>query len=246
MSRFNAFLHRTEERLALPKATRSLILVEIAADLNDLFQYYLQQGLSEEEAAERAEEKVDMSDEALTELVRIHSDTRGWTDRMVRVGKPLGERIAMDLIVIFFFISAVLMAVETEIRLLDHLSDFIWPIAGIFLALLVSFLFQMTRNLEGVSPLRLRQSLVTPLFLGAASLVVGFAGTGISMYRALMRMAATPEQAGPIFSQALLGATATLAAALLVTLSAGIVWFILGGRVIRFEDRATKIFLEVK
>jgi hypothetical protein len=57
MSRFNVFLHRTGERLALPKATRSLILVEIASDLEDLFQHYLQEGLSEEEAAAKAEEK---------------------------------------------------------------------------------------------------------------------------------------------------------------------------------------------
>jgi hypothetical protein len=245
MSRFNAFLHRTEERLALPKATRSLILVEVAADLDDLFQYYLQQGLSEDEAAARAEEKVNMSDEALAELVRIHSDTRGWTDRMVRVGQPLGERIAMDLIVLFFLASAAL-AIGSNTRVLTSLTGFIWPIAGIFVALLANFFIQLTRNLEGLSPRRLRQSLVTPLFLGAASLVVGFVGTGISMYRAYLRMAATPEHAGPIFSQALLGATATLAAALLVTLCAGIVWFILGGRVIRFEDHATKIFMEVK
>jgi hypothetical protein len=245
MSRFNAFLHRTEERLALPKATRSLILVEVAADLDDLFQYYLQQGLSEEEAAARAEEKVNMSDEALAELVRIHSDTQGWTDRMVRVGQPLGERIAMDLIVLFFLTSAA-MTVGLNAKVLTYLTGFIWPIAGIFLALLVSFFIELTRNLESSSPRRLRQSLVTPLFLGAASLVVGFAGTGISMYRAYMQMAATPKNAGPIFSHALLGATATLAAALLVTLCAGIVWFILGGRVIRFEDQATHTFLEVK
>ena len=53
MSRFNIFLHRTGERLALPKATRSLILVEIAADLEDLFNHYVQEGLSEDEAAAR-------------------------------------------------------------------------------------------------------------------------------------------------------------------------------------------------
>jgi hypothetical protein len=81
MSRFNVFLHRTGERLALPKATRSLILVEIASDLEDLFQHYLHEGLSEEEAAAKAEEKVDAeaatddasaeqgeSDEAATEV----------------------------------------------------------------------------------------------------------------------------------------------------------------------------------
>ena len=59
MSRFNVFLHRTGERLALPKATRSLILVEIASDLEDLFQHYSQQGLSEEEAATKAEDAVE-------------------------------------------------------------------------------------------------------------------------------------------------------------------------------------------
>ena len=245
MSRFNAFIHRTEERLTLPRATRSLILVEVAADLDDLFQYYLRQGLSEEEAAAKAEEKVDLSDEALAELVRIHSDTRGWADRMVRVGQPLGERIAMDLIVLFFLAHAA-MTVGLNPRVLSHLTGFIWPIAAIFFALVVSFFLQLTRKLEGMSPRRLRDDLMTPLFLGAASLVVGLAGAGISMYRGLMRMVATPEHAGPIFSQALLGVTATMAAALLVTLCAGIVWFILGGRVIRFEDKATNYFLEVK
>ncbi len=42
MSRFDVFLHQTGERLALPKATRSLILVEIASDLEDLFNHYVQ------------------------------------------------------------------------------------------------------------------------------------------------------------------------------------------------------------
>jgi hypothetical protein len=51
MSRFRRVLSHTGERLSLPKATKSLILVEIAADLEDLFQHYLQQGMSEEEAA---------------------------------------------------------------------------------------------------------------------------------------------------------------------------------------------------
>ena len=245
MSRFNAFLHRTGDRLALPKATRSLILVEIAADLDDLYQHYLEQGLTEEEAAARAEEKVDMSDEALTELVRIHADARGWTDRMSRRTHPLWERIVMGLIVIFFFASAALMVVETDIRLLNHLTRVIWPIFGIFVALLVFLIVQLTRSPDHVSPKRLRDSLATPLFLGAASAMVGLASTGISMYRALMRMAADPEHAAPVFARAFLSTTATFAIALLVTLAAGVVWFILAGRVARSEDDAARTFLAV-
>lgn len=243
MSRFNVFLHETDERLALPKATRSLILVEIASDLEELFQHYLREGLSEEEAAARAEEKVDMSDEALTELVRIHSDARGWTDRIARRVQPSWERIAMAMIVLFFIAASTL---EHGVRPLAHLTGFGWPILGILLTLVVFLIVQMIRFSDHQSPRRLRDNLATPLFLGAASLVVGFAGTGIELYRTLIRMAADPEHAAPLFAQAVLGSTATLAIALLVTLAAGVVWFVLAGRVARLEDEVGQSFVEVK
>jgi hypothetical protein len=241
MSRFNAFLHRTGERLALPKATRSLILVEIASDLEDLFQHYLHEGLSEEEAAARAEEKVDMSDEALAELVRIHSEARGWTDRIVRRVQPFWERIAMALIVLFFVAAPIL---EADARPFTHVNHYIWPIGGILLALLASFIVQMIRLSDHPSPRRLRDGLVTPLVLGAASLLVGFAGTAIELYRTLMRMAAEPEGATPLFAKVVLETTSTLAIALLVALAAGVAWFVLAGRVARLEDDAAKTFME--
>ena len=243
MSRFNTFLHRTGERLALPKATRSLILVEIAADLEELFNHYVREGLSDDEAAARAEKKVDMSDEALVELVRIHSDARSWTDRIVRRAQPFWERIAMALIVLFFIAAACL---ETNMRPLAHVTVFIWPILGILLALVAVFIVQMTQLSDHPSPRRLRDRLATPLFLGAASLVVGFGGAGIELYRTLMRMAAEPEHAGPLFSRAMLGSTATLGVALLVTLCGGVAWFVLAGRVARLEDDVARTYMEVR
>jgi hypothetical protein len=243
MSRFNTFLHRTGERLALPKATRSLILVEIASDLEDLFQHYLHEGLSEEEAAAKAEEKVDMSDEALAELVRIHSEARGWTDRIVRRVQPFWERIAMVLIVLFFIAAPIL---EADARPFAHVNQLIWPIGAIFLILVTYFIFQMTRFSDHPSPRRLRESLATPLFLGAASLLVGFAGTGVEFYRTMMRMASDPERAAPLFAKLVLEGTATLAVALLVALAAGIAWFFLAGRIARLEDNVAGSFLEVK
>ena len=242
MSRFNSFLHRTGERLALPKATRSLILVEIAADLEDLFNHYVEQGLSEEEAAARAEEKVDMSDDALAELVRIHSDTRGWSDRIVRRARPFWERIAMAVIVLFFILTS---ALDHGVRPLAHRTAFFWPILGILIVLVVVFVVQMIRLSDSSNLRRLRDSRATPLFLGAASVVVGLAGAGIDLYRSLMRMVADPENAAPIFSRAALGTTATLSIALLVALAAGVAWFYLAGRVARIEDRAAETFTEV-
>ena len=243
MSRFNVFLHRTEERMALPTATKSLILVEIASDLDELFNHYVQQGMSEEDAAARAEEKVDMSDEALAELVRIHSDARGWTDRIARRVQPFWERIAMALIVLFFIGAATL---DTNMRPFAHLTGFIWPIAIILVLLVGFFIVQMTRFTDSPNTRLLRDSLATPIFLGAASLVIGFAGTGIVLYQGLMRMVADPERAAPVFARAALGSTATLGMALVVSLLAGIAWFILAGRVARLEDDTADSLMEMR
>ena len=243
MSRFNAFLQSTGERLALPKATRSLILVEIASDLEELFNHYLQQGMSEQEAAARAEEKVDMSDEALAELVRIHSDARGWTDRIVRRRQPFWEQIAMALIVLFFITAATLGG---ETRAISHLTGFVWPILLILLTVIAHFFLQIVRMSENPNTRRLRDSLATPLFFGAASVVIGFAGTGIVLYRTLMRMVADPDRAASLFGYSTVGTTATLAISLLVALIAGVAWFVLAGKVARLEDDAAEQFMEVR
>ena len=243
MSRFNTFLHQTGERLALPKATRSLILVEIASDLEDLFQHYLQQGASEEEAAAMAEEKVDMSDDALTELVRIHSESRGWTDRMARRSQPFWERFAMAIIVVFFLL---LVGLDPRTTLTENLTGFIWPIGAVFVALLVTFALQLVRLSDHPNPRRVRDGLATPLFLGAAGIVIGFLGAGINMYRHLVDMVKNPEHAGPTFAKAILGTTATLSVALLVALLAGVAWFVLAGRATQLETNATRALLEVE
>jgi hypothetical protein len=242
MSRFNVFLHRTGDRIGLPTATRSLILVEIAADLEDLFQHYLHQGMSEEEAASRAEEKVDMSDEVLLELVRIHSDARGWAERIVQRAQPFWERIAMAMIVLFL---VVISSIEANWNPMRHTAIFIWPVLAIFVALVTFFVVQLVRMSNGPSPRRLRESLATPIFLGTASVVVGFVGFGIDMYQTLMRMSANPEQAAPLFARVLLEGTSTLMVALIVALVGAIVWFILAGRVARIEDEAARSFMEV-
>lgn len=237
MSRFDVFLRHTGERLALPKATRKMILVELESDLDDLYRHYAQQGLSEKEAVDRAEEKVKMSDEALEELVRVHSTASSWTDRAVGLVQSIWERIAMGLIVLFFVLG---VSLGPGLRPMEHVSWFVWPTGVIFLALVVSFILQMARFSKQTNPRRVRDGLATPLFLGAASLVVGCAGGGINLYLSFMRMAADPENAGTVLSRAVLGTTANLSIALLVTLSAAVFWFVLAARVVRLENKAAR------
>ena len=57
MTRFAPLLKSINDRLDLPQPTKSRIILEIAADLEDLYQFYQNQGMNESEAAQKAEEK---------------------------------------------------------------------------------------------------------------------------------------------------------------------------------------------
>jgi hypothetical protein len=242
MSRFNAFLRQTGGRLALPSATKSLILVEIASDLEDLFEHYRDQGLSEADAVSRAEEKVDISAEALAELVRVHSSARGWTDRISSRPQPFWERIAMVLIALFL---AIVTVEGVDSTLVARTSAFVWPVLAI-LAALVAYVVVLAVRMAGERDhRRLRETLATPVFLGIASLVVGFGGLGIEVSAGMRRMAADVENAHALFARAFFGASSTLTLAIVVALLAGLVWFVAAGRVARLERRAEIAFKEV-
>jgi hypothetical protein len=72
MNRFHPFLKNINSKPDLPQTTKSSIILEISADLHDLYDFYVTQGISEEEASQKAQEKIDVSDEALKQLVTIH------------------------------------------------------------------------------------------------------------------------------------------------------------------------------
>jgi hypothetical protein len=50
MTRFSEILRSTAVRLDLPQPSKSNILLELAADLEDLFQHYREQGHDEEDS----------------------------------------------------------------------------------------------------------------------------------------------------------------------------------------------------
>jgi amino acid permease len=184
-----------------------------------------------------------MSDEALVELVRIHSKASSWTDRISRRAQPFWERFAMAAIVVFLFAISLL---ETEWSLiLSRTSVSVWPVLAIFVALVISCVVEGVRLSGQSTPRRLRARLATPLFFGGASLVVGFGGFAIDFYLTLWRMVGDPEHAAAYFVRALLGGTTTLMVAFLVALCSALVWFIFAGRVARVEQNAVKTVMEV-
>lgn len=73
MTRFAHVLRRAESTLRTPEPGRTRVLMELAQDLEDLFAELRAGGLTEEEAAGRAEELLAPSPEALEALGRVHA-----------------------------------------------------------------------------------------------------------------------------------------------------------------------------
>ena len=72
MTRFSKVLSDADARLAVQEPARSRILLEIAADMEDLHGEYLTRGLSDEAAQAAVVDHFDLSEEVLRELVRVH------------------------------------------------------------------------------------------------------------------------------------------------------------------------------
>lgn len=58
MERFAPALRRVARELDLPRAVRSPLLLEMASDLDPVFEHHRSRGVGEAEAARRAEETV--------------------------------------------------------------------------------------------------------------------------------------------------------------------------------------------
>ena len=130
MNRFAPLLKSINARLDLPQPTKSRIILEIAADLEDLYQFYQSKGLPEKEATQKAKEKFDVTDEALMDLIQIHeSILRRWMDRISEQAQNRWEHMVMILILIFIALLSSRAILST--RFFMNTSLFVLPIVGI-------------------------------------------------------------------------------------------------------------------
>ena len=81
MDPFKTLLININNKLELPQPTKSRIILEISADLNDAYHAFQSQGMSKKEAVEAAKQKFDLDKRSLNELVYIHQTSfRRWFD----------------------------------------------------------------------------------------------------------------------------------------------------------------------
>ena len=150
MSRFAPLLRRTGQRLEIPQPARSRVLLELAGDLEDLYDLYLQRGLDEVEAARRVEEKFAVSDDVLIQLTRLHqSALRRWLDRLSEQAQTRWERSILAAVI--QFVVVVTGPKLVTITFDRDASGWIWGVAIIgVIALALGLLISraITRSLQ--------------------------------------------------------------------------------------------------
>lgn len=72
MKRFESVLARLNERLILPQPLKYRVLKEIDVDLEDTFEAYVNHGMSEQEAEQKALTKIAANDQVIEQLIEIH------------------------------------------------------------------------------------------------------------------------------------------------------------------------------
>ncbi len=75
MKRFSGVLDDLNRRLDVPQPQKYRIIKEVADDLEDLYAYYIEQGVLPGEAEARAEEKLVADDETIRLLTRLNESS---------------------------------------------------------------------------------------------------------------------------------------------------------------------------
>ncbi len=249
MTRFTEILRSTADRLDLPQPAKSNVLLELAADLDDLFRFYRTQGHDEEESARMVAERFRVSDDVLVQLVRVHRyGFQRWIERFSDRTRSFWEKTLLFVIVLLSVAAAGMQLAGTT--LVRDASRFIWPLAlvaaaalALTLALTLAKVYQLYIKKDH-HVRRLRDGLPTILFLALGALFVGVFGVVWDLFAAMATAAAGDVHPAIPFQQWIFESTATLIVAFLVAISAALAWFLVLNKVLRIERAEASQLLE--
>ena len=249
MSRFSSLLNDINDRLDVPPQVKARIILEIAADLDDAFDYFRQQGLSEAEATAQAQEKFILDEDTIAELSIIHQPLmKKWLDKVAVYTENRWERAALILtLLVLVVLSGQSLA---KVHFFENAGLFVWPILGVAIAGIIQFFikFQTFFNRKALKAHTLRKGIDTVAYLGAFSIALGFTGYFYELFRtgmntvfpggSLITMICTvvesQQQLTDIYTCFVTSAT-VMTASLLTALFLALLWFVLNNKATAME-----------
>jgi hypothetical protein len=244
MSSSRSVIQGLAGRLELPQPARSRVLIEVAADLADLEAAYLARGATREQAREQAAERLDLSDEAIRELVRVHgSPMRRFLDRFSEQGRRRGERLALGAVLLFLIFGT--RALVPSRTLLTDAGPAIWVISALAipgLLLAIAKAYSLWGRDEH-DPRRLRTGLDFILLFGGLSATVGLALWWLGLRRVATAAVTNPEGWFGYVLDWLTHGSALVLVSFQAAILLGVIWLILSGRVAQTERGEAELLL---
>lgn len=237
MNRFADILREADSRLDLPRPVRARIVLEMAADLDDLFAHFTAGGLPADEAEERARQAFGLSDETLRELQEVH--TSGWQrflDHLSSQGRRRWERAALTVLLVFILGAGGLSVLSLEVpRAAGPVG---WVLVGLTAAALVpalrAFAALFLREERDLRPVR--RLVAGILIFAAADLLAGLYGWWLGLYGWLARFPETSQGGIPLLVQTLTRGSAVVVVALVCAILTALIWYLLQERLSRLEQ----------
>ncbi len=183
MKRFAHILENLNQKLDIPQPEKARVILEIGADLEDLFLVYKGQGKDDREAQILAEEKFNLDDQAIRELGALYqSPFQRWMDRFSLRTRTQVERLLLCLVLLSIAAFAAHSVLTTPF--FRTAGVFIYPLSALGFGILATGLQRIyvlfvkrDHNIR-----TLRNGLTSLLFLGGSSLFIGIWGYFLEIY----------------------------------------------------------------
>lgn len=238
-------LRRISAELKVPEPARSRIILEMASDLEALYEHYRGRGLDDEEAGRRAEARVLADPEVLQHLMLLH--TTSYQRLLSRAGG--GFRWGLDLLL--FGAGVLPLVLASSVVVFSQLREggsgvALWLMLGlgawvIGVGCWKGWLLLVTRER---SPQRLHRGLFGLLAAGLAGPLMGGTAFLLSLVAGARRLSrgTNPEAVAEFATEMVTGGT-VFGLGILLTFAAGLIWFILVNRVSRIEQQESAALL---
>jgi hypothetical protein len=246
MSRFANALSGAADRLTVPEPARSRILLELAADMEDLHQAYLDRGYSDEDAHRETLEQFDLSEETLRELASVHdSPLQRSLETLSGQVRGTGSRVLLGVLALTVAVSVGPLLLQGE--LYRDASGLVWLLLPLLLVGLGIGFWKGYLLFFSAPPWapELKRGLGYLLSLSLLQMALAFAGLWVELYRAAVQIRGAPREAIVFLVGWIHSSAATLIVALAGAIILGSLWFFLVVRSQQLEESAAARLLEV-
>ena len=246
MTDFAEALRGIDGRLHLPQPARARVILELAADLDQLHLHYVEKGLTDEEARRAALSDLEATDEVLTDLAEVHASAlRRGMDRLVRQADSGWARALLMGVLVGVVVVAARVVLSP--MFIEDAGVFLWPLGLCLLAGLATAgaLLLRLQRFDADDPAPARGPLDRLAVLILAEGVIAAFGSWLELYWAVGRMVGERGEITVGLFSWLVRSSALLSAGIAGALILAVGWFLASYRTAVIEDARAAVLLAV-